>query len=89
MTRTFTKEFLEDELDLLGPASKRIEMNVLGCTKGVTMYEIIFEFEGKIWQVFWDGDGDGYFSSWDYEENGIVATEVVKGTTEVEDWIPV
>lgn len=87
ITRKFSKEFLVDELDL--PESA-LEERIIDQRRWETVFEIIFEYEGKFYKTCYSAGSTEYQEHpiWEYEKE-IECTEVHKVQKMIWDWAPV
>lgn len=87
--KIFKTDFLKYELDLPG-GKNTIEETMVDQTRWSTVFEIIFEYEGKFWKTYYScGSTEMQNESpWEFEST-VEAIEVEKREVVIEKWLPI
>lgn len=85
MTRTFTKEYLKNELDL--PYSA-IKDTIVDTSRWSVQHEIIFEFQGKFYRTYYSVGATEMQDErpWEYDDT-VECTEVEIKQVLVSKWV--
>ena len=89
-TRTFTKDFLVDDLDLPDNDDIVKLRKMIDTSRWSILYSLVFEYEGKFYSTHYsvgatESQDEG---PWEFEDN-VECTEVVEQEYVATKWVPV